>query len=90
MNSFLYFGTCCIFFLRFFITSMTTVGYSDVVPLTNFEKLIALLGYFCGILFMSLPNLVISEKFLKMYLFERNKGSFSDNICLNDDVEESN
>lgn len=47
----------------FFIATITTTGYGDIVPRTWLGKLIALPMMLCGLLLIALPSLILSRNF---------------------------
>merc|ERR1719313_2941803 len=49
------------------VTTMTTVGYGDMYPVTFIGKLIAVYTMFCGILLLALPVIVVGGNFQEVY-----------------------
>merc|ERR1719158_2747057 len=49
------------------ITTMTTVGYGDVLPATNLGKLICGICMVCGILVIALPITMIGNSFVEAF-----------------------
>lgn len=49
------------------ITTMTTVGYGDVLPTTNWGKLICGICMVCGILVIAMPITMIGNTFVESY-----------------------
>eukprot|EP01012_Entosiphon_sulcatum_P013801 TRINITY_DN18994_c0_g1_i1.p2 TRINITY_DN18994_c0_g1~~TRINITY_DN18994_c0_g1_i1.p2 ORF type:complete len:454 (+),score=83.59 TRINITY_DN18994_c0_g1_i1:1845-3206(+) len=48
------------------ITTMTTVGYGDLVPRTRWGKAIASVGMFVGIVFLAMPLTIVGGNFAKV------------------------
>lgn len=53
--------------MYFVMTTLTTVGYGDIVPLTGGGKALAALTMFLGLLTISLPVAVIAGEFDKLF-----------------------
>jgi len=49
------------------LVTMTTVGYGDITPMTNFGRLVAVFTMFSGIIIVALPITVIGANFEKQY-----------------------
>ena len=49
------------------VITMTTVGYGDIVPVTNVGRLIAVACAFVGVLFMALPISILGANFTVQY-----------------------
>jgi len=49
------------------ITTMTTVGYGDVLPTTNLGQLVCAVCMVCGILVIALPITMIGNSFIEAY-----------------------
>lgn len=53
--------------MYFVSTTLTTVGYGDIVPLSIPGRFVASLIMFCGCLFISLPIAIISAEFKRVF-----------------------
>jgi voltage-gated potassium channel len=48
------------------IISITTIGYGDIVPMTNGGKVLASLCAFVGVLLIAIPTSIVSSSFLEL------------------------
>lgn len=56
-------------------TTMTTVGYGDMVPTTPLGKVVGVLCFYCGVILLALPIGVLSSNFEHAYAQNHQKDS---------------
>jgi hypothetical protein len=59
------------------LTTMTTVGYGDVVPLTMVGRFITTMAMIAGVLVIAMPVSIIGQKFQELYTEEMDLGRLS-------------